>query len=97
MKFLPVETLEENIWAIGIDIPDFVVNTNSIYRSSYGVIGSRLLGLSFPDYLKFLAANGGELRGKQGYAGAVFKDKSKCLKICNMLNIEWEKLNRLFS
>lgn len=60
---------------------------------SMGVIEARLLGFSYPDYLKYCRANyNGILRGHEGYSYCVFKDKKDCLKLCGLLNKEWDKV-----
>ena len=59
---------------------------------SFNVLGSRLLNMTYPNYLRYLRANGAELYGKQGYSYAYFKDKSKCQEICSLLNKEWKKV-----
>ena len=38
------------------------------FKSSYHVIGARLLGFCYPDYLRYCRTLGAEIRGTQGYS-----------------------------
>lgn len=87
MKFRPTEMASCNDWMIGIDEVDWL-NGNQ-FCSSFHVLEARLFEMTYPDYLRYLRANGAELRGKQGYTVAAFKNKADCQKICTMLNKEW--------
>ncbi len=91
MKFIPVSDCDETNWRIGVDELDWAAGKNSC-GCSFNVLPARLLQMSYPDYLKYLRANGGELRGHTGYTYAVFKDKKICEKFCTVLNKEWNKI-----
>ena len=91
MKFIPVSNCDETQWRVGMDNLDWV-NGQNTFGGSYNVLGARLLGLSFPDYLRYLRANGAELHGKTGYSYATFEDKAKCQSICTLLNKEWDRV-----
>lgn len=93
MRFLPVERFDST-YLINFDNLDWAANNNAC-GCSFNVLGARLLNLSYPDYLKFLRASGGELRGKTGYSYAIFKNKEDCQKICNLLNKEWKKIEKI--
>lgn len=93
MKFLPISNPDETKWKIGMDNIDWASNKNSC-GCSYNVLCSRLFNMTYPNYLRYLRANGAELCGKQGYSYAYFKDKSKCQEICSLLNKEWNKIKK---
>lgn len=91
MKFIPVETATTGIWMIGFDNLDWAEYKNE-HGCSYNVLGSRLLQMSYPDYLKYLRSRGAELRGKSGIIYPVFKDKNICERFCTQLNSEWDRI-----
>lgn len=62
------------------------------YTSSYNILAARLLGLSYPDYLKYCASIGAKLRGSEGYAYPSWKEKTAADKLCKRLNEEWDKV-----
>ncbi len=94
MKFLPVEGITEDIWKVGIDDLNWVNNANTC-GCSYVVLPARLLGMTYPDYLRWCRSKGGELRGKTGYTTVVFKDKNICKEICDMINKEWKRVEKV--
>ena len=92
--FFPVETWDSN-WMVGILIEQFLIGQGEIpwyFTSSYNVPPARLLGFTYPDYLRYCRAHGAMLRGKNGYTHAVWTDKKECEKICKQIQAEWEKL-----
>lgn len=58
--------------------------------SSYNIVASRLLGFTFPDYLRYCRSKGAELRGKQGYSHAIWKNKTAAENMVKELNKIWE-------
>ena len=54
MKYLPQEMCQEGHWMAAMDDIDFIRDNEVIFSGSFQVLGSRLLGLSYPDYLRFL-------------------------------------------
>lgn len=47
-------------------------------EGSYGVFACRMLGISYPDWIKWCAANGAKLYGKQGhYIVPVWREPNK--------------------
>ena len=93
MRFIPTETATEGVWMIGEDNLDWVQGSNAC-GCSFHVMGARLLHMTYPDYLKYLRANGAELRGRTGYVYPVFKDKDVCQSFCTQLNKEWAKVKK---
>jgi hypothetical protein len=57
--------------------------------SSYNVVAARLLGFTFPDYLRYCKSRGAELRGKQGYTYAIWKNKTMAESLVKELNKIW--------
>lgn len=91
MKFIPVSNCDETDWRIGVDEINWATNKNYC-GCSFNVLQARLLHMTYPDYLKYLRANGGELCGRKGYSYVVFKDKKICEKFCSQLNKEWDRI-----
>ena len=91
MKFLPIEISPDN-YIISIDDLNWVEGNVNECGCSFAVLGARLLNLSYPNYLRYLRANGADLKGKTGIATAFFKDKAACQSICTTLNKEWNKI-----
>lgn len=61
------------------------------FRGSYHLIASRLMGISYPDYLKYCYCEGGaEIRGGF-YLYPVFKNKKQCDILCGYLNTQLRK------
>lgn len=93
MKFLPVSNCDNTKWKIGMDNLNWVSDKNSC-GCSFNVLGARLLNMTYPDYLRYLRANGAELYGRIGYSYAHFEDKTKCQEVCSLLNKEWNKIKQ---
>ena len=54
---------------------------------SYNVLGARILGLSYGDYLRFVAQNGATIVGKKSkYVSFFFEKKEDAIKIQKLLN-----------
>ncbi len=54
---------------------------------SYNVLGARILGLSYGDYLRFLVQNGATIVGKKSkYVSFFFEKKEDAIKIQKLLN-----------
>lgn len=94
MKYIPFEMADGGKWMAALDDIEVIRNENIIFHGSFQVVGSRLLGLSYPDYLRFLQSRGATLKGKKGYCYGYFKDKAACQKVCKLLN---EKLAVMFA
>ena len=54
---------------------------------SYNILGARILGLSYGDYLRFVAQNGATIVGKKSkYVSFFFEKKEDAIKIQKLLN-----------
>lgn len=62
------------------DFPDFICH------QSYGILAARLVGMTYPTFLRYCAAHGGELVGKQGYPATYFKSESDAKAIVKEIN-----------
>lgn len=90
--FIPRENCEGYFQVSLREIP-FADSPDFYCKGSYNVIEARLLGFTYPDYLRYCRANfNGVLRGREGYTYCVFKNKKDCLAICEMLNREFKKV-----
>lgn len=96
--FFPDETYDGR-WTIRFYFEDFTLRDADIslyFTSSYNVVPARLLGFTYPDYLRYCRAHGAILKGKDGYTHPVWTDKTDCKKICDLINKEWEKVAKEF-
>lgn len=95
---MKIFTIEKNEWSSFYTIAptkifDIFDNGELLsYTSSYHVIAARLLGFSYPDYLRYCRSNGAQLKGREGYTFPQWIEKADAQKICDRLNLEWEKL-----
>lgn len=62
------------------DFPDFICH------QSYGILAARLTGMTYPTFLRYCAAHGGELRGKRGYPAVYFSKESDAKMITKEIN-----------
>ena len=96
--FFPVETWDSN-WMVGMYLDDLRIGEKQgeedvtwYFTSSYNVPSARLLGFTYPDYLRYCRSKGAMIRGKKGYTIPVWTNKSDCDEICKMVEKEWKKL-----
>lgn len=61
------------------------------YTSSYNVVAARTMGMRFPQWLLYCAAQKAIVGGKSGYSGVKWKieDKAYAKKLLNELNKQW--------
>lgn len=84
------ETYEEGTYMIMFRHDNFMGGYNG---GSFSIIGARVLGLSYPNYLRYMRDTyGGEIRGREGYPYLIFKDQGKCLMAIQELNKNWKKI-----
>lgn len=92
MTFIPRQNPDGN-WQIQMSEIPFLDEGRT--KGSYNVLSARLLGLSYPDYLKYCRAqHGGIIKKSKGYPYCVFKEKANCSRVCGLLNTEWRKVER---
>lgn len=62
------------------------------YKSSYNVVAARVMGMSFPQWLLYCAAQKAIIGGNTGYAGVKWKiaDKAYANIILKELNKQWD-------
>lgn len=88
--FISVETYD-GFYKVGFKDYEIFSWQNTI-GCSYNVIPSRLLNMSYSNYLRWLRDKGATLAGRMGYSYAKFKDKKSCEEVCKILNKEWQKI-----
>ena len=95
MKIFSVfETYDER-FSIEVSLDNLDDEMIFYFTSSYNVVAARLLGFTYPDFLRFCRSNGAKLEGRAGYTHPVWSNRNECQKICNLLNKEWEKFQSL--
>lgn len=68
------------------DFPDFVCH------QSYGILAARLVGMTYPTFLRYCAAHGGELVGKKGYPATHFKSEKDAKMVVKEINKGYKAL-----
>lgn len=62
-------------------------------KGSYNVMGARILGLPYPEYLRFCRDKyRATLRGKVGYSYPVFKQKKDAENLSKLLNSQYNEI-----
>lgn len=91
MNFFTKETCDGR-YMIGIDCKELY---SFCTAGSYNIVGSRVLGLSYPDYLRYLRTNhGATLKGKVGFTYAVWNTEEECKKAVDDLNSHLEPIKK---
>lgn len=92
MTFLPRENFDGN-WQVSMSEIPFL--DEGCTKGSYNVLAARLLGFTYAEYLKYCAAkHNGIIRKSSGYPYCIFKNKSNCASVCELLNKEWKKVEK---
>ena len=94
--FAPQKNMTDDYFlAAFIDNDIFKERPDFNYGSSYHVLGARLIGLPYADYLLWCVKNfKATLGGKRGYCYPMFKDIADCQKFCTMLNNKFKDFMR---
>lgn len=90
--FYPDEMPWGNEWIIRISETPYANDPDFYFRSSYGVVCARLLGFTFPDFLRYCGAQGATLKCREGYSYAIWKNKEDCQRVCNLINNEVNRM-----
>lgn len=93
LPFYPADFYHDGTYMIG--------NSKDFYRTigwadgEYKVVGARILGLSYPSYLRLARDKyNGTIGGvNQKYLTLTFKNYEDCNNFCNLLNQRWSELN----
>lgn len=94
MKFYTNENCDGH-FIIAIDDVPFPESAAEYMHGSYNVLAARLLGLTYPDYLRYVRKNyNAELHGRTGYSYCTFKNKADAVKLIMQLNKEWSKVEK---
>lgn len=81
-----------SICFVGQDI--FTDKSSFNFTSSYHVLGARLLGLSYPDYLTYCQSTGARLRGRNGYTYPVWESNAAAQSVMKKLEKQWSLLTK---
>ena len=82
----------DGVYQIVNDESLFATNDRTVF-GSYGVIQAKILGFTYPNFLRYCRANfNGLLRGREGYSYCVFKNKVDASRLCGLLNQEFNKV-----
>ena len=93
--FTTSSTFDDSYIFIGFNSELMCKKEGFEFTSSYHVLGARLLGLSYPDFLKYCQSKGAKLRGREGYCYPVWDkavDKKGMQEIIRQLNANWDIL-----
>lgn len=86
--FKPCATFDEKGYYISVE-PDDLAKALKI-QTSYQLVAAKLLGFSYPDYLRYARSKGATLKGREGYSLVVFPKLLDCIDFCKLLNKEWK-------
>jgi hypothetical protein len=90
--FEPCLTFDEKGYYLAA-VPDDFAKEMGI-KTSYQLVAARLLGFSYPDYLRYARSKGATLKGREGFGLTIFEKLSDCNAFCKELNAEWEKFKK---
>ena len=95
--FCPQKNLTEDYYiCVFLDNDIFKDKPDFNYGSSYHVLGARLMGLPYPDYLLWCVKNyNAQLGGKNGYCYPMFKKIEDCQKFCTFMNNKFKEFIKL--
>lgn len=87
------EGMNEGTWMVGLTDAGYKMITPHRPSGSYNIVAARVLGLSYPDYLRFVRQNySATLRGREGYSCASYKNRKDCVAVVTLLNDTWRKV-----
>lgn len=87
------EGMNEGTWMVGLTDAGYKMITPYCPSGSYNIVAARVLGLSYPDYLRFVRQNySATLRGREGYSYAIYKNRKDCVAVVTLLNDTWRKV-----
>lgn len=70
-----------------------LLNNGTICGGSFNVIGARVLGLSFANYLRYMRdRHNATLKGREGYSSFYFNNQADGLIAIQELNKAWKKI-----
>lgn len=94
--FKITETCNENEYMVGLE--DFVYKLIGKQSGSFSfnIVAARVLGFSYPEYLKYVRDNyNATIRGRAGYSYAFYKNRNDCYDIVKVLNTAWSKIEEV--
>ena len=85
--FFVLDSYEPNTYVVFFEHPDFM---GGGIGGSYHVIGARIMGFSYPNYLRYMRDNfNGVIHNRQGYSYMIYKSQSDALMAAQELNKYW--------
>ena len=94
--FKITDGVDNNTYMVGLE--DWIYDLITPYHKggSYNIVAARVLGFSYPDYLRYVKDNyNATLRGPVGYSYAIYKNRNDCYDIVKELNKAWEKVEKI--
>lgn len=94
MRFFSSQKSATNNYYLAAFDDDGLISHQKGYRfeSTYHILGARLLGLSYADYLLYCVKKyNATLGGRNGYCYPMFKDITDCQRFCKVLDDEFKK------
>ena len=91
--FVIKEGMDDNTWMVGLDDKFYQLVEPYFQTGSYNIVASRILGFSYPDYLRYVRQNyNATLKGRAGYSYAIYKNWNDCYDIVALLNKKWREV-----
>lgn len=76
-----------------VRLEDSIYELMGKQSGSFNIVAARILGFSYPDYLRYVRQNHhATLKGKGGYSYAVYKDRKDCVAVVTLLNDVWRRV-----
>lgn len=93
--FKITDGIDDNTYMVGLEDNIYDLITPYYLNGSYNIVAARVLGFSYPDYLRFVRDNyNATLKGNAGYSYAIYKNRNDCYDIVKLLNEFWNKIEK---
>lgn len=93
--FKVTDGVDNDTYMVGLEDEIYKLITPYYLNGSYNIIEARVLGFSYPNYLRFVRDNyNATLKGNAGYSYAIYKNRNDCYDIVKLLNAFWEKIEK---
>lgn len=95
--FKVTEGIDNGTYMVGLE--DFIYELFKVHyiSGSYNILAARVLGFSYPDYLRYVRDNyKATLKGREGYSYAIYKNRNDCYDIVKELNRFWKLIENSF-
>ena len=90
--FSPIDLFNDGLYSIKLS--EEVYSFFGCTESSFNVVPSRIMGLSYPSFVRFARDNFNAILGGQSikYITLKFKERKDCQALCDVLNKRWSEL-----